>query len=174
MYQICGPLGSFNGKRNQIFLDGVASAVFSDLVRRNLPRLNAHLVHKYTWKDLPCPSICTNHPEIHAVFIDHDDTTRTVFLSFRKANDQNLSYEGFWPFGVLETDIALISLYVGLYLTLEFDRQYRQEWSMQAILRQYPDVDPGCMGDTLQRFGFEVLGYSPSVFQPPYNIVLAT
>lgn len=173
-YDIRGPRWSSSGKRDAGFLNRIAEAVMTDLLGRQLPRLTPHLVHKYRWTDLPCPSICTERPEIHAIFIDHDDVTRTVFLAFRKEGESELTYEGFWPFGVGEDDIKLISLYVGLYLTLEYDRQYHQEWQMQAILRKYPDIDPECLGDAIQRFGFEVLGYSPEIFQPPYNIVLAT
>lgn len=164
------------GRRQQAYLNGIATAVLADLVQRNLPRLNPVLLHKYAYTDLPCPSIATRRPEIHAVFIDHNDSTENVFIVFRKAYDQNLSYEGFYPFGVDENNIVLISFYVGLFLTLEYDRQYQQEWSMQRIIQKYPELatSPCGLGADIQRFGFEVLGYAPEVFQPPYNIVLAT
>jgi hypothetical protein len=164
------------GPQDQAFLTSIAQAVLTDLQARNLPRLSAQLMYKYSYSDLPCPSIATINPEIHAVFIDHNDNTDTVFMVFRKAGDQTLSYQGFFPFGADEQNIVLMSLYVGLYLTLEYDRQYRNEWSMQAILKKYPElqIDPTVLGNDLQRFGVEVLGYDPQVFQPPYNIVLAT
>ena len=161
------------GKRNQLFLNEIAKKVFDDLVGRNLPRLKAELINKYTYTDLPCPSISTENPEISAVFIDHNDVTDTVFMVFRRSLDTpTLTHIGFWPFGTNMSDIPMISLYCALYLTLEWDRTYRNEWSMQAILRKYPDVSISdcCKYRDFQRFGFEVLGYDPQVFQTPYNI----
>lgn len=161
------------GKRNQEFLNGIAAQVFADLQGRNLPRLAAKLINKWTYTDLPCPSISTENPELNAVFIDHNDVTDTVFMMFRRSIDApSLSYQGFFPFGTDINDIPLISLYCGLYLTLEWDRTYRNEWSMRAILDKYPDVDiQSCTNSRdFQRFGFEVLGYDPEVFRPPFNI----
>lgn len=161
------------GKREQEFLNDIAAKVMSDLQTRNVPRLKTILENKWTYTDLPCPSISTVNPEISAVFIDHNNVTDTVFMVFRRSIDTpSLSYEGFWPFGTDLTDIARMSLYCALYLSLEWDRTYRNEWSMQAVLRQYPDVsiEDCCQFRDFQRFGFEVLKYDPQVFQPPYNI----
>lgn len=153
-------------------LEKVARAVFADLISRNVKYLEkVSYEHKYQWIDLPCPTFALEPIGIYAVLIDFDESTNSVFMAFRKRLETNLSYQGFYPFGLPASDLAMVSLCCAVDLTFEYCRQMNVPWSLPAVLAKYPDVKiDDCFVADFQRFGFEVLGYDPVTWSPPYQI----
>jgi hypothetical protein len=154
-------------------LEKVAGEVLQDMLSRNLPYRQPVLDHIYEYIDqLKCPSISIQPEGISAVFFNVDPSQESIYILYRKRLETNISYQGFYPFGAPANNIPLLSLYCAIALSLEIQQQYGWDWCLPAILKKYPefDLDDPCFTAEFQRFGFEVMGFSPVVWKPPYNI----
>lgn len=170
------PPGFIRECSDPVKLKRVAEEVFEDLKSRGIPNLSLDhlkLGAHYEYTDLrKCSDISLQPSGILAVFVDYDITSDTTYMVFRKSMVSQDTYAGFWPFPAMSAPVNLLSLYVAIYLTLEFTTQFSREWSLPAVLKKYPDVDldDQCNMENFQRYGFEVLGFSPVVWHQPFNI----
>ncbi len=148
--------------------------VFTDLISRNVPNVKAILTTPYRNGDILCPAISIEPAGIDAILVRLSDYEDQAYFVFRQRKVLPGTYDGFLPFPVYLENIPLISLYVGLYLSIEYCRQFNLPWSMQAVLAKYSDVTELVGFESIfQRFGFEVLQFSPEILRPPYNIQLS-
>lgn len=159
----------------QILID-TRDKVYDDLLSRQLDFLvGVEKVESFRYTNLKCPSLVLQPSGIYVVFISLDVQNDQAYLVFRKRLAETISYQGFWPFATVLSDIPYLSLVCGIELSFEYARQFNFAWKLDRILMKYPELtsQPGFQ-ERFQKFGFEVMGYSPTVWKPPYRIELST